>query len=361
MEDLWELGPLPLALGPCPQPHYPGFPERLPFTIAQDQGRIVQKPSQEVDHWLHRAYQQGSMIGTPLGPRPPGSDYFEDFWQFLKGFSWSGRRVLEPGCGRGYLLSRLQQEGARCQGLEPGPQGQLGATEYGLEIVEDFFPSLQVQGPYDGIVHYCLLEHIQDPLAFLQAHHHVLSPQGRLFLAVPNCEPYLESGDLSIFVHQHWSYFTPDSLRHLLALAGFRVERWQRSSFGGLLYVEAGPGQVDSLEPGSARGLVEKWQQHLQRGRQLLNTRASCGVIPAARMLNLIGLLQPEVCPRLFDDDPVLHGQYFPPLPQAIESRQQLLARPVGRLILTSKAFGPQLLEQLQPQPAFQQTEFILL
>jgi SAM-dependent methyltransferase len=291
-----------------------------------------------------------------------GRRYADDFWSFLECYGFAGKRLLELGCGNGYLLHRLSQAGARCTGLEPGVQAQQAASHYGLEVIGDFFPSHHLQGPFDFIVHDCVLEHLEDPSAFLKAQVELLSPEGRILLAVPNVEPHLRAGDLSIFVHEHWSYFTPDSLRQLLAAAGLQTHRQVLSSYGGLVYVEASRGS-EAAKPVvlDIPEMLSGWRHYLERGKAVLGQGGHLGVFPAVRLVNLISMLQVDPCPRLFDDDSRLHGKYFPPLPMAIEGRGALLQNPVDCLVLSSRAFAELLQAQLSKEPALARTRIVTL
>ena len=40
----------------------------------------------------------------------------------------------------------------------------------------------------------------------------VLKDNGKIFLSVPDCEPYLHAGDISLLLHEHWNYFTKETL-----------------------------------------------------------------------------------------------------------------------------------------------------
>jgi hypothetical protein len=55
---------------------------------------------------------------------------------------------------------------------------------------------------------------------------------------------------------------------------------------------------------------------------------------------------------RWFDDDPALHGRFYPPIPIEVESRDALLAHPVDELLIASWTFGEALREQLAENSA---------
>lgn len=357
MRPLLDLGDLPFHVGPAATPHHADLPDTLPFALGIDDGRVAQMPSGEVARALALAYARGSMIGTPLAAVGIGRAYADDFLRFLEPWSPAGARVLEIGAGTGYLLQRLSARGAVCVGLDPGFDGDADGP-----ILRDRFPSPRVGGPFDAIVHYCVLEHVEDPVAFLRAQVEVLAAGGRVLLAVPDAEPGLAAGDVSTFVHEHWSYFTASSLARVLAAAGLRVQRLERSRYGGLLYVEAAVGHAALSAPAdhaAGDGLADRIRRHVEDARQWFDTGGTVGGWPAVRLLNLVHLLRPAECPRLFDDDPRLRGRYFPPLPQAIESCEGLFDQPVDRLVLASRAFGPAMRARLDGDPRMQRTRLV--
>lgn len=88
----------------------------------------------------------------------------------------------------------MKQLGAECLGIEPGRQGQNAYEKYGVQVIQDFFPSNQISGTFDIIIFYGVLEHIENPFDFLTELNKVLEPNSKLLLSVPNCEPHIEKG-----------------------------------------------------------------------------------------------------------------------------------------------------------------------
>jgi SAM-dependent methyltransferase len=311
------------------------------------------------------------MIGTPLGEDGIGRRYAEDFLTFLTG-SLPGRvgsRLLEIGCGSGYLLSRLRQQGFEVFGFEPGIQGQMGAAKYGVEIIREAFPG-EAMAPKDGfdlIVHYGVLEHMEDPINFLRAQVEWLSEAGLMIFAVPDCQGYIERGDVSMLNHEHWSYFTSQSLRDIAGQAGVEILRIEEAAFGGALYCIARRGQ-ESIEEAGEAGLSEAYAERV--GQSLAKARAffdrcmlegrSLGIMCPGRAINLIQLVMPENKLRFFDDDRRLHGRFYPPIDVPIESRQALLDEPVDELLIMSSTFGEQLRRELWQARSLKRTKITL-
>ncbi|MBI4504037.1 MAG: class I SAM-dependent methyltransferase [Chloroflexi bacterium] len=278
--------------------------------------------------------------------------------------------MLEIGCGDGYLLSRLQQRGAHVVGVEPGEHGQDGSRHYGVAIVRSSFPTetAATAGPFDLILHYAVMEHLTDPDAFLRAQAPRLATTGKIVFAVPDCSAYVAHGDVGMFAHEHWSYFTPQSLRALVEQVGLRLAHVERSGFGGALYA------VADARGAAAAGAESNWdvQDFAARVRRgidgaraffatALRPGRSVGVFAPGRFINYLHLAQPAQLPRLFDDEPNLHGKYYPPFDQVVESRAALLAEPVDELIIASRSFGERLRNELSQEGALRETRISLL
>jgi SAM-dependent methyltransferase len=378
LTSVWRISAVPFIFRPLISPDNPaGIPNHLPFHFAvqESTGRAAQMPAPEVARALEAAYICGSEIPGMMESGGIGRQYAEDFLQTLShtiGRSFAGLRVLEIGCGTGYLLHRLQQEGADVLGIEPGCQsGQEGS---GVTIVRGFFPSEEVEGEFDLIVMHSVLEHLPDPADFLRTALVQLAPNGILCLAVPDESGFLKRGDVSMLFSEHFSYFSGGSLHRTMAEAGGGNIRVERSQFTALFYAsctresggyEVEPAGVDAdlrLVTGYRRtveGFLEKFQRYLESaragGREL-------GIYAPARAVNALvmsGVSMERL--RFFDDAAMMHGTYFPGIPVAVENRENFLRRPPDEVLIMSVSFGARIEAALRPlTPArvqFQQLE----
>jgi len=357
-DELLDLGNLPFHIGVSNTPSNGDLPDVLPFEVGVDSdiGYIVQVPNLTVQQYLERVYRRGSIIGTPMSEQGFGRQYADDFLSYifrtLPATTVKGLRVLEIGCGSGYLIHHLKQLGADVLGVEPGEQGQIGAEKYGIEIVRSMFSSDRVlpAGRFDVIIHYGVMEHVTDPPHFLEMQLRCLSQRGLIVFAVPDCSDYIQKGDVSMFVHEHWSYFSPFSLKTLVEYVGLRFLHWEKSGFGGFLYVIAGThGESTCME--SAVDEVQLFGSRMKKGIEhatdffetAAHAERSVGIFCAARIFNLLYLIQPRKLPRFFDDESRIRGRYYPPFNVSVEPRASLLNKPVNELVIMSRSFGSKL------------------
>lgn len=131
-------------------------------------------------------------------------------------------RVLDFGCGGGYLLANLSC--AARFGIEPNPAARETATTNGATVyanAQDARTALGT-GTIDVIVSDNALEHALEPWRELQAIRGLLKPGGRLHMVVP-CEGInwtYKADD----INQHVYSWSPQSLGNLVKAAGFEVE-----------------------------------------------------------------------------------------------------------------------------------------
>ena len=371
VEPISDLRSLPFVTGESNTPSNSGLPDVLPFSVGvrPDIGLIAQVPNPEVEHYLELAYRRGSIIGTPMSAEGIGRRYADDFVDFvsraLAPRTVKGLRVLEIGCGTGYLLYRLKELGAEVLGVEPGEQGQVGARSYGIEIIHGMFPNDQIplKERFDVIVTYGVVEHVVDPIHFLEAQARYLTESGVVILSVPDCSECIATGDVSMFLHEHWNYFSPCSLSRLVKRVGLHLLRLESSGYGGALYAVAGKtGESIYVESAGDEAALFEVRMHkgIENARQFFGAatlaKSSLGIFCAARAINLLHLLEHKNSVRFFDDDVRLHGKYYPPFDIIIESRAALLSDPVDELVIMSRVFGKDLSAELSLEVALSET-----
>lgn len=164
-------------------------------------------------------------------------------WLFRRGRRrmWAGRlqairryfphpgRVLDIGCAHGEFLEIMQQQGWEISGIEPHPpaaaraQARLGAAVVQTAALEE----ADLDGPYDLVTLWDVLEHLPDPVAALERLAGALRPGGYLALGIPN----LESWDAHLFgrswigwdAPRHLYLFPDATLREMLAAKRLQV------------------------------------------------------------------------------------------------------------------------------------------
>lgn len=355
---LLSLSDFPLCVGVCPTPSNPApLPDVYPIELRLNEslGRLELRTDQQFESLLQTAYGFGLEMGTPSDDTELGQPYVLDFLRFIEEATTAHRgAALEIGAGVGYLSALLRERRWRVDSIEPGSGYQRHWEKYGVDVINDFFPSPQATGPYDLILAYTVLEHIQDTQAFLRNAAKHLAVGGKLILSVPDCTEEIEAGDPSMLLHEHFHYFTVSSLRRTLAEAGFDADV-TKSSFGRSIYCSASLAKnecEDSPSEDELKSLAEyatKVSRLQDRFRHVYKQSLEYGTVGLYCPVRSLALLPHEPNIRFFDDAPRLRGQYYPPFNIPVEDRNDLLARPTDTLLIMSRTFGSRLAAELRP------------
>ena len=116
--------------------------------------------------------------------------YMPEKWEFFAALNLLERAssVLEVGVGEGSFLKAARNKGHKVQGVELNPKGAERARALGFEVHELMLDKLRMQTTerFDAICSFQVLEHVPNPLEFLEGMISLLKPGGKLILSVPN-------------------------------------------------------------------------------------------------------------------------------------------------------------------------------
>ncbi|TCD47305.1 class I SAM-dependent methyltransferase [Chlorobium sp. N1] len=147
-------------------------------------------------------------------------------------------RILEIGCARGTLLDRLARrrvaDRRNLVGIEPDAESAACARErYGVTI----HPSVELlrggTGTFDAVVLWHALEHLHDLEGSLETVSALLTPGGRLVIALPNPSGrdarHYGADWVAWDAPRHLWHFPPGTLERMLEPFGFRrsaIRQW---------------------------------------------------------------------------------------------------------------------------------------
>jgi SAM-dependent methyltransferase len=143
-------------------------------------------------------------------------------WLIERARPWVRGRVLDAGAGIGTHTTRLAGLADALVALEPDPEltPLLRARAPGVRVVEG--DAHAVDGSFDTIVCFNVLEHFTDDEGALRRFRELLAPGGTLVAVVP-AHPRLYGTLDRAFGHER--RYTRDELRAKVEAAGLRVER----------------------------------------------------------------------------------------------------------------------------------------
>ncbi|GAB3933581.1 hypothetical protein GCM10027614_04790 [Micromonospora vulcania] len=138
--------------------------------------------------------------------------------------------LLEAGPAGGYFLEAAHHAGITTSGIEVSEAAARFANEHlHMPVRHGYFETIAPTLTADTVCAFHVLEHVEDPRAFLHAAHTALTPNGWLALEVPNIASAaahrLGRDWPGLQPRYHRWHFTPDTLVRLVTAAGFEVVR----------------------------------------------------------------------------------------------------------------------------------------
>jgi 2-polyprenyl-3-methyl-5-hydroxy-6-metoxy-1,4-benzoquinol methylase len=337
-------------------------PELVPFVYAFDEGLqlLIQKRDHATLEYLKTIYKEDANIGYLQDANEIAKPYGTDFSRFVETSlgKWGVhvRKVLELGCGGCTILNELKTSGYDVVGIDPGPLAAREGKRRGIEVINSFFPTSEFEEMMDFIFHNDVLEHVDDPVGFLQAQRKQLSPNGLIITAVPDCSDGVMTGEISMTMHQHLNYYDLDSLKNVFEAAGLEVLAIERALYGGSIYCCA----RNSINPlrydqktgfekfhnftTCAKNNIAKLSEEVNSCRK---TDGSLGFYAPLRALPYLAILGMRNGFRFFDDTSHWYGRCFDGVDVPIENFNDLKARPVDSLYIMSTTFGDRILDRI--------------
>lgn len=147
--------------------------------------------------------------------------YIVDFLR-EHGIECRGRTVREVGCGYGGILERFRQEGCTVAGCDMDSKGATFGAKKNLDIRAGTVEVLLDGTKADIVVLSHVLEHMGEPVCFLDDVKQLLKTDGVIYLEVPGIvNPRVIERGYSA-QPGHLCYFSLDTLRKTCERAGYR-------------------------------------------------------------------------------------------------------------------------------------------
>jgi 2-polyprenyl-3-methyl-5-hydroxy-6-metoxy-1,4-benzoquinol methylase len=166
----------------------------------------------------------------------------------------TSNRILDFGCGAGFLLEVAAARGWRCYGVEFGDLALELSRGKRFEVVKaplaaDAFP----EAHFDVITAIEVVEHLRDPMPEAETIAHMLRPGGLLYCTTPNFNSasrrLLGPRWWNIGYPEHLSYFTPRTLCRWLGHFGLVPCDVTTTGFSLTVLQKSVAGTVDSSDP----------------------------------------------------------------------------------------------------------------
>ena len=246
--DVFDGGDLPVNVGV--------FHPTREAALAAPRGRILLAHCGACGLVHNRAFDPDGRIFEPgYEVALHHSQTFRDFIDALarrlcERFDLHGKRIVEIGCGDGYVLRRLAETGGN-HGLGIDPtvreEGPLDVSRGSARLVRDWFGDHHADHEADFVCSLSVFEDIPRPGPFLRAARTLAARRDApLYFEVFNGWRAFEAGEVWSVHYEQCNYFSLAALRTVFERHGFRVEN-VGTCYGGdqYLFVEA---RADGLE-----------------------------------------------------------------------------------------------------------------
>lgn len=141
--------------------------------------------------------------------------------------SFRNKDVLDYGCGHGSFLDTIRGVTKRTYGIEPCQELHQSLHDRGHETFTDVSQAKkELAGTIDVVVSFGVIEHVEDPVGYLQNIYDLLKPNGVCYLETDNLNDILMKLNILEFERfyyrtAHLWYFNSETLNRLCGKVKF--------------------------------------------------------------------------------------------------------------------------------------------
>ena len=187
---------------------------------------------QEINPSLENYYEYEN-LGTNTVTYSDYTQALDELGRFSK-----EKSLLEAGSGTGSFLKVAQEKGWQVWGVDSSPENIERASQAGIPGDVSGFLECSPSKKFDAVVFWDLIEHPQDPLQFILKCREITKDPGFVMISAPHYPNILtllarliyclsfkrvKFPIEQLYVLEHTSYFSLESLSRLLEKGGFKV------------------------------------------------------------------------------------------------------------------------------------------
>jgi len=225
-------------------------PKRLLYSGKIRDGRFGNQTTEKYSVWEYESMRLAFLDPLPIinysdesyrvsvNDSPAVEEYFRmhdcqqaGYFTLLQGLFERGAVVADCGCGGGALLDVLKTMAARTIAIEPfvGYHSSLQSRGHTVYTTLESAHTKE-SGTVDLALSIHVIEHTENPVAYLSEIRKLIKPGGQLLVVTPNLDDVLLKIDFArhapfFFRKVHNFYFSAEALTWAGAAAGFEVVR----------------------------------------------------------------------------------------------------------------------------------------
>jgi SAM-dependent methyltransferase len=271
--------------------------------------------------------------------------------------------IVEVGCGRGYFLKRLCEQGDnRGVGFDPSYDGPDVLDGGRVRFVRNFYGPQHSNVQPDFVICRHVIEHVPSPLKLLGAVRAALEGNAHADLAfeTPTVEWILDGLVVQDFFYEHCSYFSADSLAFAFRRAGFAPQSIGRIFGDQYLWIDAAYdsnarsfSEPHPVPPEDLLKLASRYRDFESRKTGELRARLQAmrltGPIvvwgAGAKGVTFLHLLDPDglLVDCVVDVNPRKHGKYVPGTGHVIVGVDELASRGIRHAVVMNSNYGEEI------------------
>lgn len=164
---------------------------------------------------------------------------FKEMKQLLEsglGYFPGAKKILDVGAGAGLLVKAAIEKKLEATGVEPSKWLVEQARKlFGIELIEGIVPNKALEGKkFDLVFAVDVIEHLPDPVGFLETLKSYLTEEGVILIATPDRGSFLAGRLGAKWWHYrlaHIGYFTEKSMNEAVAKAGLKIVKHGRQNW----------------------------------------------------------------------------------------------------------------------------------
>lgn len=188
--------------------------------------------------------------------------------------------ILDIGCGTGAFLNTMKAAGWCTTGLEPDENARAKANSmYQLNAKPSDELFKLPAGSFNAITMWHVLEHVHQLHEYVSQLRHLITENGRIFIAVPNFTSYdaqhYKEHWAAYDVPRHLYHFSPQSMKALMKAHGLQVIKMKPMWFDSF-YVSM---LSEQYKNGKGNMISACWNGLVSNSKTLFNTEKCSSVI----------------------------------------------------------------------------------
>lgn len=138
--------------------------------------------------------------------------------------------ILDIGSNRGSFLQKFHEEnkGSNLIGIEPDANLKEDyISKSFIKLINDRIENIKLENSFFDLVHCShTLEHLSDPISVLNQIKKSMTPDGFLFIEVPNID-FIDNKNVfeEFFIDKHLYHYSEKTFQDTLSIAGFEILR----------------------------------------------------------------------------------------------------------------------------------------